>query len=237
MIGIYKFTNKITNESYIGQSINLESRYKTHKKQHNNKNHPSYNTKFYIALRKYGFDNFTYEILEQNNNLTREKLNDLEKYYIKKYDTYRNGYNMNQGGNYTSGPKELSEKQVEKIKKAIFNSDILLTTLAEEYKVSVSTISMINSGTIWKHIGNYKFYPLRVQDRVKISQGSNNGRAKVSDEIVMKIRNDYVKMSLSDICLKYAYLDLSFSEMKKIVYGVRFTHLPIYKKRQKQWIS
>ena len=32
MIGIYKFTNKITNESYIGQSTNLESRYETHKK-------------------------------------------------------------------------------------------------------------------------------------------------------------------------------------------------------------
>jgi len=69
---------------------------------------------------------------------------------------------MNQGGNYTSGPKELSEKQVEKIKKAIFNSDISLTALAEGYKVSVSTISMINSGTTWKHVGNYKVYPLRV---------------------------------------------------------------------------
>lgn len=31
MKGIYKFTNKLNNKAYIGQSINLEKRYKEHK--------------------------------------------------------------------------------------------------------------------------------------------------------------------------------------------------------------
>lgn len=63
MKGIYKFTNNITKKSYIGQSINLESRYNSHKRNYLNKNLSTYNSKFYRAIRKYGFENFTYEIL------------------------------------------------------------------------------------------------------------------------------------------------------------------------------
>lgn len=51
MKGIYKFTNNITKKSYIGQSINLESRYNSHKRNYLNKNLSTYNSKFYRAIR------------------------------------------------------------------------------------------------------------------------------------------------------------------------------------------
>ena len=63
MKGIYKFTNKINGKSYIGQSVQLETRYNSHKRNYNNSNLSVYNSKFYRAIRKYGFENFDYEIL------------------------------------------------------------------------------------------------------------------------------------------------------------------------------
>ena len=65
MIGIYCFINKINNKKYIGQSINIEERKESHLRYYNNPNMKDYNTKFYRALRKYGTDQFTFQILEE----------------------------------------------------------------------------------------------------------------------------------------------------------------------------
>lgn len=61
MTGIYKFTNKINNKSYIGQSIDIEKRRKTHIQRAfcNTKGNKEYNKTFYKALRKYGVNNFS----------------------------------------------------------------------------------------------------------------------------------------------------------------------------------
>jgi group I intron endonuclease len=51
---------------------------------------------FYIALIKFGRDNFNLTILEECDN---DKLNFFEKFYIKEYNTlYPNGYNLTSGG-------------------------------------------------------------------------------------------------------------------------------------------
>ena len=43
----------------------------------------------------------------------------------------------------------------------------------------------------------------------------------------------YVNISLTEIFNNFNLHNLSFSEMKKIIYGVQFKHLPVYKKREK----
>ena len=53
-------------------------------------------TKFSNAIKKYGFNFFTAEILV--DNLTLEEACELERKYIKEYDTVRNGYNTTWGG-------------------------------------------------------------------------------------------------------------------------------------------
>lgn len=98
--GIYKFENKINHKIYIGQANNLSQRYKKHK---NNINDISHQEIFYRALRKYGWDNFEYEILEEFYDYDKERLNKLEIYYIKKYNSLNpNGYNMTKGGHFSS---------------------------------------------------------------------------------------------------------------------------------------
>lgn len=234
MKGIYKFTNNITKKCYIGQSINLDARYNTHKNQHKNLNHHNANSDFYKALREYGFDNFTYEILEQDENFTRKQLNELEIYYIDLYDSFLNGYNMNKGGNFTSSTKILTENEVQKIKNKLKNSDELLQDIANEFNIASSTMSAINHGKMWREIGNYD-YPIRPVDKGVGSRGELNSHAKLTDKMVMDIRKLFVDHSLTEIYDIYKDV-LSFSGLKKVVYGVTFTHLPIYKKREQKWI-
>lgn len=109
MIGIYCFTNKINNKKYIGQSRDIENRIKNHHKiEYNNPSNGCYNTKFYQALRKYGFDNFTIEILEE---CPIEKLNEREIYWIEYYNSYKEGYNSTLGG--TNLPDSIKSKETE----------------------------------------------------------------------------------------------------------------------------
>jgi hypothetical protein len=47
------------------------------------------------AIRTYGKDNFYFIILQE---CELNELNELERYWIQKLDTYSNGYNMTPGG-------------------------------------------------------------------------------------------------------------------------------------------
>lgn len=116
MIGIYKIENLVNGKVYIGQAQDIEKRWKSHKSHMNTSNQV-----LYLAMRKYGFENFSFEILIE---CEEELLDLMEIYYIKKYNSYihwenSNGYNMTTGGqsNTTRGHKmslytrkKLSEK-------------------------------------------------------------------------------------------------------------------------------
>lgn len=54
-----------------------------------------YNGHFYKALRKYGVENFTFQIIEL---CRQDELNEREIYWIKYYDSFNNGYNQTIGG-------------------------------------------------------------------------------------------------------------------------------------------
>ena len=91
---IYKITNKINGKSYIGQAIDIQTRWNKEKSRAFSPTSNEYNRTLSKAFRKYGLDNFTFEILEEcDTNLLDER----EIYYIALYDTYFNGYNDTTG--------------------------------------------------------------------------------------------------------------------------------------------
>jgi group I intron endonuclease len=90
---IYKITNDVNDKLYIGQTT------KTLKERidgHRNSMVSDVNTHLYNAMRKYGWDKFHFQIIAEVED--QDTLNELEAYYIAKYDTIRNGYNMAPGG-------------------------------------------------------------------------------------------------------------------------------------------
>lgn len=233
MQGIYCFTNLINNKKYIGQSTNLDARRKSHINNYKNTNSPQYSSLFYRALRKYGLENFCYEILYNFDNMTKDELNEKEKYFIELYNTFgKNGYNMNIGGNCTSGPKALKQFQVEEIWSLLKNSNYSLGEIASKYNVSCSTISQINSGKIWNEF-YLDEYPIR-KNCHNIQNGDRNPSHKLTSSDVLNIRLDYQNNSLDEIYKKYKN-KISKSGFKKVLYGSSFSNLPIYKKREKQW--
>ena len=98
--GIYCFENKINGKTYIGQAQDIRKRVQ----QHLNSKDTLY---FHNAIRKYGYINFNIYILEFAD---LEKLSELEIYYINKYKSHTNGYNLTEGGEGNRG-RAITEEQ------------------------------------------------------------------------------------------------------------------------------
>ena len=78
IIGIYKITNTVTGDFYIGSSKNVKQRLACHKCQSTWKNYP--NKQLYQDMQKYGVDKFAFEILEV---VEPEELKEKEQQFIE----------------------------------------------------------------------------------------------------------------------------------------------------------
>lgn len=111
---IYCFTNNINGKKYIGQSISKgNARYNNHKSSYKNPDDCEYESPLHRAFRKYGFENFTYEILAQDIE-SIDLLNQLEIQYIQQYNCQiPNGYNIEPGGKNCAKPKTIEHRKKE----------------------------------------------------------------------------------------------------------------------------
>lgn len=117
---VYKVTNKISNEAYIGQTTRpIEDRWAEHCKPVNARR--SYVSN---AIQKHGKENFTIEVLCKASS--QEELDLLEKKYIEEHSTaFPNGYNLKEGGLGGS----LSQEARLKISKTLMGRKISVETL------------------------------------------------------------------------------------------------------------
>ena len=88
IIGVYKITNTITGDFYIGSSKDVKQRWAVHKCQSTWKNHP--NNTMYLDMQKYSVDKFELQILEE---VESEHLKEKEQQFIETLKPTYNNYN------------------------------------------------------------------------------------------------------------------------------------------------
>jgi group I intron endonuclease len=103
---IYKITNIINGKIYIGFDTSFPKRIK----QHYNDAKRGKNSPLCNDIRKYGWENFTNEVLYQSFDV-QHCLKSMESYFIIEYNTFLEGYNQTTGGNGTlNSPRPKSEE-------------------------------------------------------------------------------------------------------------------------------
>ena len=187
---IYMYTNKINGMKYVGQTIcKLSKRHNEHIKRDN-----SY---IDMALRKYGEDNFTLEILEDNIS-DADTLNNREIYWINFYDSFNHGYNLTKGG---SGGSTFNTEEALKIIDLLRSSADTMKEIGEKFGYSVYTISDINRGNICFQ-DNIE-YPIR---KNRITQKYNQDNL---DVVIDLLKNtEYTFQKISEITdTKFSYVN------------------------------
>lgn len=115
---IYVYFNKKKYEQdgikkyYVGQTTKTM----THRAGKNGANYLFTDTAFARAIKKWGWDAFECTILVDNIQ-TKEELDELEKYYIQQYDSFKNGYNCTLGGDGLYNPSEETRRKMSEAKK------------------------------------------------------------------------------------------------------------------------
>ena len=231
--GIYMVVNMINHKKYIGQSKNIKKRFQSHHLvDYKNENNCNYNTKFYQAIRKYGIDNFEVIVLQL---CKEEELDDLEIKFIKEFDTFKNGYNSTEGGqfwspNIHSEEIEMKRRQTREKNKSLMSEnhprakltnqqvwDIRqryidgesIKDIYQDFKdlySSQQTFKRIVLGQTYVTVGNI---PNKEQIR--------HTNAKLTDVQVKEIRNSYKKgvISYRELGEKYGLSESSIAAIIK----------------------
>lgn len=212
-------TNTVNNKKYIGQTIQpFENRLAQHKYKSKAENLPLYN-----SIKKYGWDNFKKEIIDHAES--KDDLCEKEIYYINKYDTVKNGYNMTLGGEGTvSFGRSLNAERVVKIKEMIRDTKYTFKEMSSILEVNINTMFSIYYGNSWSHIEVEGFYPRmeRLQrDKPKESTDDEGSKKILSKDIVKSIKTDMVNgLSNKEISIKY---NISKYVISRISLGKTYT--------------
>ena len=141
IIGVYKITNTITNDFYIGSSKNVKQRWAVHKCPSTWKNNP--NNPMYLDMNKYGVDKFDFQVVEV---VEPEELKVTEQQLIEKVHPTYNNRNANgwdfdkykeyqKSDKYNKYKKEYNNKYNNQL--CSYNGEtITLATLAKRFQRS-----------------------------------------------------------------------------------------------------
>jgi len=158
--GIYKIENKINHMIYIGQSIDIENRFSQHRTNKNDYD-------IHVALREFGIDNFTFDIIELCNE---NKLNEREIYWISYYKCQKpNGYNCTPGGTGWNPAVEASKIKVGQydlegnfIKEFESISEAERQTKAGHISDVLDKENKKSGESMWLSLKNREFFPVKI---------------------------------------------------------------------------
>lgn len=235
MQGIYKITNLINNKCYIGKTNNSDRRWQDHQRLAITPGHKEYDKALYKAMRRYGLNNFSFEMIEELDDYNTS--GEREIYWIEYFDSYNKGYNESKGGDGGSlpghctgslnGRAKLKEEDVIKIR-TLYNNGISKSDCYNLYKdkITLNGFTGVWSGRTWKTIMPEVYTEENKKRNEKLGKGkSGKGQRHFSDEQVKIIRQrrdcgesnsivykDYVevgsKSSFDDIWYNRKYIDV-----------------------------
>lgn len=183
---VYKITNIINSKTYIGITKNCETRWRLHKQTSTNEAHPEYEKVLYRAFRKYGIDNFTFEVLLFDLSVEEAKQQEILLIISNDSLSSANGYNVPPGGDLPNGNHLKGEEHPRATISEVQALDIitrrdsgeLQKNVYEDYKdtmVFSGGFQSIWLGQSWKHL-----QPEVIEKR--------HGRRHLTDEQVREIR-------------------------------------------------
>jgi len=224
MYYIYKIENIRNQKKYIGLTNNIvrrRSRHFTDLKfgRHDNK----------LLQKEYdifGKDAFHFSILYEQD-VDYEEISRQEKIFIKQFDSYHNGYNQNEGGNFraSNGGSQLTQSDIFNILSALEFMSKPGQVLANMYGVSRTTISRIKRGE--NHIQYKRLYDaLPLKDRQDIYRNFCDSTNFYEDKInttIIKSKRQLTEEQVHLILYNFENKILTWVDMARMV-GVKSTY-------------
>jgi group I intron endonuclease len=141
---IYLILNLINHKMYIGKSLKDDITSRKSRPYFHLNGKQSHSKLVFAASKKYGIDNFLVLVIHKEN-CSKEKLADLEKYYIQHFNTISpNGYNISSGGDGGNTGKRTEES---KKKMSESNKGKHSGPKSEEHKRKISESNLVAQNT------------------------------------------------------------------------------------------
>lgn len=189
---IYRLVNRQTGMSYVGQTINLKKRLRDHKSLSNTGDKEDNVRPIVKALREFGFESFDVEILYESDEFANKEeltslLDEKEIFYIEKFNSIENGYNLTKGGKGMLGLPS-SKHQKETVRKLMTGR---IVSEKEREEMSIRAKKMWTNEDIRKRISEKlsgennphygKKYPNRKRPDLLGKKRSEETRRKISE--------------------------------------------------------
>ena len=191
--GIYMITFP-NNKSYIGLSSNIQKRLLTHKKTNDL-------LPVHRAIAFYGLKEEFVQVLETLETIDRKLLQEKEKYWIEKFNTYHEGYNLTLGGDgayegVDNISAKLNQESLQSLYQDLIENKVFIKDLSKKYNLSAEAISEINNGR--RYYNQEYNYPLRqpthfTSEQMKEKRGTDKESSLFNKEQLEQIIEELKK--------------------------------------------
>lgn len=215
-------------ERYVGQSIDIKSRWSQHISSAITKNSSCL---IHKAIRKYGIESFEFSVIHECEN-DRETLDALEIYYIEKLNTIiPNGYNMKPGGSNggthgeLNGNSKLTNEMVFDIRNRYARKE-KKGLVYKDYSdiISVNTFADVWTGKTWKHIHMDVYTDELKEARKHMSHAIAHACVITRDDAVFIRDCKNMGMCKGAVIEKF-YPDVNYNTFSDVWYGNTYKEL------------